>query len=92
MDEFVALANKMSKDGTPVAFCDKDGWPAMGTFDYINMRLNGYDFHKSLMAGEEAVDEMGELDDELEAEEESIQHAEPGTVIAEAHPPSIVGG
>ncbi len=23
----------------------------MGTFDYINMRLNGYDFHKSLMAG-----------------------------------------
>ncbi len=53
-DEFVALAKKMSKDGTPVAFCDKDGWPAMGTFDYINMRLNGYDFHKSLMAGEEA--------------------------------------
>jgi len=47
---------------------------------------------RPLMAGEEAVDEMGELDDELEAEEESIQHAEPGTVIAEAHPPSIVGG
>jgi multiple sugar transport system substrate-binding protein len=53
-DEFIALAKKMSKDGTPVAFCDKDGWPAMGTFDYINMRLNGYDFHKSLMAGEES--------------------------------------
>ena len=47
---------------------------------------------RPLMAGEEAVDEMGELDDELEAEEESIQHAEPGTLIAEAHPPSIVGG
>ncbi|MFE0101265.1 ABC transporter substrate-binding protein [Streptomyces sp. NPDC059009] len=53
-DEFIALAKKMSKDGIPVAFCDKDGWPAMGTFDYINMRLNGYDFHKSLMAGKEA--------------------------------------
>ncbi|OIJ96036.1 ABC transporter substrate-binding protein [Streptomyces colonosanans] len=53
-DEFIALAKQMSKDGTPVAFCDKDGWPAMGTFDYINMRLNGYDFHKSLMAGEES--------------------------------------
>jgi len=53
-DEFIALAKKMSKDGTPVAFSDKDGWPAMGTFDYINMRLNGYDFHKSLMAGEES--------------------------------------
>jgi len=53
-DQFIALAKQMSKDGTPVAFCDKDGWPAMGTFDYINMRLNGYDFHKSLMAGKEA--------------------------------------
>ncbi|NGN64482.1 carbohydrate ABC transporter substrate-binding protein [Streptomyces sp. A7024] len=53
-DDFIALAKKMKKDGTPVAFCDKDGWPAMGTFDYINMRLNGYEFHKALMAGEEA--------------------------------------
>jgi multiple sugar transport system substrate-binding protein len=41
---------------TPIAFGDKDGWPAMGTFDYINMRTNGYDFHKSLMAGEAAWD------------------------------------
>lgn len=53
-DQFIALAKRMSKDGTPVAFSDKDGWPAMGTFDYINLRLNGYDFHKSLMAGQEA--------------------------------------
>lgn len=53
-DQFIALAKQMSKDGTPVAFCDKDGWPAMGTFDYINMRLNGYDFHKALMAGEKS--------------------------------------
>ncbi|MFF2847850.1 ABC transporter substrate-binding protein [Streptomyces sp. NPDC058001] len=53
-DDFIALAKKMSKDGIPVAFCDKDGWPAMGTFDYINLRANGYDFHKSLMAGEES--------------------------------------
>ena len=53
-DDFIALAKRMQKDGNPVAFCDKDGWPAMGTFDYINLRLNGYDFHKSLMAGEES--------------------------------------
>ncbi|WP_030566514.1 ABC transporter substrate-binding protein [Streptomyces aureocirculatus] len=53
-DQFIALARRMKKDGTPVAFCDKDGWPAMGTFDYIDLRLNGYDFHQSLMAGEEA--------------------------------------
>ncbi len=41
---------------TPIAFGDKDGWPAMGTFDYINMRANGYDFHEQLMAGEAAWD------------------------------------
>ena len=43
-------------DMTPFAFADKDGWPAMGTFDILNMRINGFDFHMSLMAGEEAWD------------------------------------
>ncbi|WP_420790451.1 ABC transporter substrate-binding protein, partial [Streptomyces sp. NRRL B-3229] len=28
---------------------DKDAWPAMGTFDQINFRLNGYDFHVELI-------------------------------------------
>ncbi len=55
LDEYIALAKQMQKDKlVPIAFCDKDGWPAMGTFDYINMRTNGYEFHKSLMAGKEA--------------------------------------
>ncbi|MER6221895.1 ABC transporter substrate-binding protein [Streptomyces sp. 900105755] len=54
-DAFVALCKKMKGDGlVPIAFGDKDAWPAMGTFDQINFRLNGYDFHKSLMAGKEA--------------------------------------
>ena len=45
---------KMQPDGlVPVAFADKDGWPAMGTFDILNMRLNGYEFHVDLMAGTE---------------------------------------
>ena len=44
----------MQADGlTPIAFGDKDGWPAMGTFDILNLRLNGYDFHVDLMAGKE---------------------------------------
>jgi multiple sugar transport system substrate-binding protein len=56
-DEFMALLKQIQSDGmTPLAFADKDGWPAMGTFDYINMRTNGYDFHINLMAGEEAWD------------------------------------
>ncbi|MFW6719547.1 ABC transporter substrate-binding protein [Streptomyces sp. MAR4 CNY-716] len=54
-DQYTALAKQMQKDGlVPFAFGDKDGWPAMGTFDYLDMRANGYEFHKSLMAGEES--------------------------------------
>ncbi|MDQ1287996.1 MAG: multiple sugar transport system substrate-binding protein [Actinomycetota bacterium] len=52
LDEFKALSAQMAKDGlVPVAFADKDGWPAMGTFDILNMRINGYQFHVDLMAG-----------------------------------------
>jgi len=55
LDELKTLGAKMKADGlVPIAFADKDGWPAMGTFDYLNMRLNGYDFHVNLMAGQEA--------------------------------------
>ena len=55
LDEFKTLGAQMRKDGlVPIAFGDKDGWPAMGTFDQLNMRVNGYDFHVSLMAGKEA--------------------------------------
>jgi multiple sugar transport system substrate-binding protein len=49
-DAFVALAKQMKKDGlVPLAFADKDGWPALGTFDILNLRVNGYDFHIQLM-------------------------------------------
>jgi multiple sugar transport system substrate-binding protein len=51
-DQFMALVKKMKTDGlTPIAFTDKDGWPAMGTFDILNMRINGYQYHVDLMAG-----------------------------------------
>ena len=56
-DQFMALCKKMKADGlTPLAFTDKDGWPAMGTFDILNMRINGYDFHIRLMGGKESWD------------------------------------
>ncbi|GAB2845428.1 extracellular solute-binding protein [Streptomyces deserti] len=51
-DQLVALCKQMQKDGlVPIAFGDKDAWPALGTFDQINFRKNGYDFHVDLMAG-----------------------------------------
>jgi multiple sugar transport system substrate-binding protein len=50
-DAFVALQKQMQKDGlVPMAMGQKDGWPALGTFDIINMRLNGFQFHTDLMA------------------------------------------
>src|SRR5665213_432696 len=50
-DAFVALQKQMQKDGlVPMAMGQKDGWPALGTFDIINMRLNGFQFHMDLMA------------------------------------------
>jgi multiple sugar transport system substrate-binding protein len=54
-DDLKTLLAKMKTDGlVPIAFADKDGWPAFGTFDQINMRANGYDFHINLMAGKES--------------------------------------
>ena len=51
-DDFITLCKKMQTDGlTPIAFSDKDGWPAMGTFDILDLRLNGYDFHVGLLSG-----------------------------------------
>jgi len=52
-DDFIALAKKMQSDGlVPLAFAEKDGWPALGTFDIINLRVNGYDNHIKLMKHE----------------------------------------
>ncbi|WP_426562729.1 ABC transporter substrate-binding protein [Angustibacter sp. McL0619] len=52
LDDLTALSKQMQKDGlSPIAFGDKDGWPAMGTFDQLNMRINGFQFHVDLMAG-----------------------------------------
>ncbi|PWR15073.1 sugar ABC transporter substrate-binding protein [Micromonospora sicca] len=55
LDDLNTLGAQMKKDGlNPIAFADKDGWPAMGTFDILNLRINGYQFHVDLMAGKEA--------------------------------------
>jgi len=54
-DAFIALCKQMKKDGlTPLAFADKDLWPALGMFDILNMRINGYDYHMKLMQNKAA--------------------------------------
>ncbi|MGH3423208.1 MAG: ABC transporter substrate-binding protein [Nocardioidaceae bacterium] len=55
LDDLMSLSKQMQSDGlTPIGFADQEGWPAMGTFDILNLRTNGYDFHLSLMKGEES--------------------------------------
>lgn len=49
-DALIALCKTMKKDGlVPFALGQKDGWPALGTFDIINLRINGFDYHMKLM-------------------------------------------
>jgi multiple sugar transport system substrate-binding protein len=53
-DAFKALCVQMKKDGLiPMAMADKDGWPAQGTFDILNLRMNGYQFHIDLLTGKQ---------------------------------------
>jgi len=50
--EMKTLAAKMKADNiVPIGLGQKDGWPAMGHFDIIDLRENGYQFHVDLMAG-----------------------------------------
>jgi multiple sugar transport system substrate-binding protein len=56
-DQFIALSRQMKKDGLdPLASgcTGGDSWTPLGTFDYLNLRANGYDFHMSLMHGQTA--------------------------------------
>lgn len=57
LDDLISLAKKMKAKGIiPIALADKEGWPADGTFDYLNMRINGYQFHVDLCAHKQGWD------------------------------------
>jgi multiple sugar transport system substrate-binding protein len=60
LDDLKTLAAKMKTDGlVPIGLGDKDGWPAMGHFDIIDLRENGYQFHVDLMAGKKKWTDPG---------------------------------
>ncbi len=57
LDELNTLMKDMQgKKITPFAFAAKDAWAPMGTFDILNMRVNGYDFHMELTKGKQKWD------------------------------------
>jgi multiple sugar transport system substrate-binding protein len=50
--ELLATCDVLSSAGLyPIAIGSKDLWPTAGWFDYLNLRLNGYDFHMELVNG-----------------------------------------
>ncbi len=51
-DELVAASAKLKEAGiTPFTIGTKALWPTGGWFDYMNLRVNGYEFHMDLTAG-----------------------------------------
>ncbi len=50
--EFQAVAEALKAANiTPTQVGAKTGWPAMAWFDYLNLRINGLDFHRELLSG-----------------------------------------
>ena len=51
-DELIAACEKLNAAGIkPFAIGTKALWPTGGWFDYLNLRVNGYEFHMDLTAG-----------------------------------------
>jgi len=53
MADLMNIFETLKKNGvTPIAIGTKYLWTAAGRFDFLNLRINGYDFHMALMDGE----------------------------------------
>lgn len=54
-EEFLAVCKKLSENSVaPIVYAGDDRQMVSVWFDYLNMRLNGPEFHASLMEGEES--------------------------------------
>jgi multiple sugar transport system substrate-binding protein/raffinose/stachyose/melibiose transport system substrate-binding protein len=57
-DEFLAVCKKLKDNGlAPITIGTKYRWTAAAWFDYLNMRVNGPEFHINLMLGKESYDD-----------------------------------
>ncbi len=51
--DFLALCATLKKNNiTPITIGLKTPWPAAAWFDYVNLRMNGLEFHRSVLRGE----------------------------------------
>ncbi|MDA3941064.1 MAG: extracellular solute-binding protein [Spirochaetia bacterium] len=61
-DEFMSVNDTLVANGvTPISIGTKYLWTAGGWFDYLNLRVNGYNYHMKLMSGKASY-----LDPELD--------------------------
>ncbi len=52
-EEFKTMGEQLkTADITPVTIGTKNLWPSAGWFDFLNLRINGVDFHAELMDGQ----------------------------------------
>jgi len=57
-DEFLQVCETLKQNGvTPITIGTKYRWTAAAWFDYLNMRVNGPEFHINLMLGKERYDD-----------------------------------
>ena len=53
--DLLGACDKLNAVGVePIDLGSKDLWPTAGWFDYIDLRINGYEFHRDLTAGKVA--------------------------------------
>lgn len=51
-EELIATCERLKARGIePIAIGTRDLWPTAAWFDYLNLRMNGFDFHMELMEG-----------------------------------------
>lgn len=57
-DEFMQICATLQANGeTPIAMAGQNTYHATLWFDYLNLRLNGAEFHRNLIAGREGFDD-----------------------------------
>ncbi|MEM9107528.1 MAG: extracellular solute-binding protein, partial [Pseudomonadota bacterium] len=81
-EEFLEIGAQLNAAGiTPVTIGTKNLWPAAGWFDFLNLRINGVEFHADLMDGKVAY-----TDDRVKAVFEKWAELVEADFFVENHP------